>query len=76
MQSAYLTQKEPLSIHCSTHSFTSLSIHYFHYIWQRAEAVTEVEKTIVELGSLFTRLTTMISEQQELVERVDQGLSH
>ena len=44
------------------------------YFDARERAVTEVEKTIGELGSLFNRLATMISEQQELVERVDEDI--
>ena len=34
----------------------------------------EVEKTIVELGSLFQRLTGMIHEQQDMVERIDEDV--
>lgn len=34
------------------------------YYENREVAVTEVEKTIGELGSLFKRLATMLSEQQ------------
>lgn len=41
------------------------------YFEQREQAVTEVERTIGELGQLFKRLATMINEQQELVERID-----
>jgi hypothetical protein len=44
------------------------------YFDARERAVTEVEKTIGELGGLFNRLATMISEQQELVERVDEDI--
>ncbi len=44
------------------------------YYESREEAVTEVEKTIAELGNLFKRLSTMISEQQELVERIDDDI--
>lgn len=44
------------------------------YYDQREQAVTEVEKTIGELGTLFKRLTTMIHEQQELVERIDDDI--
>lgn len=50
------------------------------YYESREIAVTEVEKTIGELGTLFKRLATMISEQQEMVERIDddveQAVSH
>jgi len=44
------------------------------YFESREQAVTEVEKTIGELGKLYRRLAAMISEQQELVERIDQDI--
>jgi len=44
------------------------------YYEEREGAVQEVEKTIVELGSLFQRLTGMIHEQQDLVERIDEDV--
>ena len=44
------------------------------YYDQRQQAVTEVEKTIGELGTLFKRLSAMISEQAELVERIDDDI--
>lgn len=44
------------------------------YYDAREKSVTEVEKTIGELGQLFKRLATMISEQQELVERIDEDI--
>jgi syntaxin 5 len=37
----------------------------------RADAVRQVESTIVELGQIFNQLATMVSEQGELVERID-----
>jgi syntaxin 5 len=44
------------------------------YFETREAAVTEVEKTIGELGVLFKRLSTMIMEQQEFVERIDDDI--
>mmetsp|Transcript_5291 Transcript_5291/g.5435 ORF Transcript_5291/g.5435 Transcript_5291/m.5435 type:complete len:342 (+) Transcript_5291:187-1212(+) len=44
------------------------------YFEQREQAVTDIEKTIGELGTLFKRLATMITEQQELVERIDEDV--
>ena len=41
------------------------------YYETREKAVGEVESTIHELGALFKRLATMIQEQQEMVERID-----
>jgi syntaxin 5 len=46
------------------------------YFDAREQAVTEVEKTIGELGSLFKRLATMLHEQQELVERIDEDVEN
>eukprot|EP01041_Mallomonas_annulata_P008218 gene8218-16895_t len=46
------------------------------YFEAREQAVTEVEKTIGELGQLFKRLATMITEQQELVERIDEDVEN
>jgi syntaxin 5 len=46
------------------------------YFDSREKAVTEVEKTIGELGQLFKRLATMIAEQQELVERIDEDIEN
>lgn len=46
------------------------------YYDAREKAVSEVEKTIGELGQLFNRLALMISEQQELVERVDEDVEN
>jgi syntaxin 5 len=47
-----------------------------HYYDQRQQAVTEVEKTIGELGTLFKRLSAMISEQAELVDRIDDDIEN
>lgn len=44
------------------------------YFDAREKAVTEVEQTIGELGQLFKRLAGMISEQAELVERIDEDI--
>lgn len=41
------------------------------YQTARANAVRQVESTIVELGEIFNQLATMVSEQGELVERID-----
>lgn len=46
------------------------------YYDAREKAVSEVEKTIGELGTLFKRLATMISEQQELIERIDDDVEN
>lgn len=44
------------------------------YYDAREMAVTEVEKTIGELGGLFKRLATMIAAQQEMVDQIDEDV--
>ncbi|KAL3956800.1 hypothetical protein ACCO45_009646 [Purpureocillium lilacinum] len=41
------------------------------YIQQRGEAIESIEKTISELGSIFGQLATMVSEQSEMIQRID-----
>ncbi|CAH0044641.1 unnamed protein product [Clonostachys solani] len=41
------------------------------YIQQRGEAIEAIEKTISELGSIFGQLATMVSEQSEMIQRID-----
>jgi len=44
------------------------------YYESREKAVSEVEQTIGELGTIFQRLAGMIAQQQELVERIDEDV--
>jgi syntaxin 5 len=46
------------------------------YYASREQAVNEVEKTINELGQIFHRLASMISEQGALVDRVDEDVEN
>ncbi|KAG5744029.1 hypothetical protein H9Q69_010288 [Fusarium xylarioides] len=41
------------------------------YIQQRGEAIEAIEKTIGELGSIFGQLASMVSEQSEMIQRID-----
>lgn len=41
------------------------------YIQQRGDAIEAIEKTIGELGSIFGQLATMVSEQSEMIQRID-----
>ncbi len=45
------------------------------YHQSRANAVETIESTIVELGSIFTQLATMVSEQGEMVQRIDENVA-
>lgn len=41
------------------------------YISARGEAIEAIEKTITELGGIFGQLAQMVSEQSEMVQRID-----
>lgn len=44
------------------------------YIQDRANAMQTVETTIVELGTMFNQLATMIKEQEEQITRIDSNV--
>lgn len=41
------------------------------YISQRGEAIEAIERTISELGGIFGQLASMVSEQSEMIQRID-----
>ncbi len=41
------------------------------YINARGEAIEAIERTISELGGIFGQLATMVSEQSEMIQRID-----
>eukprot|EP00184_Porphyridium_aerugineum_P000185 CAMPEP_0184693196 /NCGR_PEP_ID=MMETSP0313-20130426/1476_1 /TAXON_ID=2792 /ORGANISM="Porphyridium aerugineum, Strain SAG 1380-2" /LENGTH=337 /DNA_ID=CAMNT_0027151209 /DNA_START=38 /DNA_END=1048 /DNA_ORIENTATION=- len=41
------------------------------YLQARADAVRQVEATVAELGQIFSQLAAMVSEQGEMIERID-----
>lgn len=42
------------------------------YINARGEAIEAIERTITELGGIFAQLATMVREQHDMVQRIDQ----
>jgi len=44
------------------------------YLRQRADAMSEVETNIVELGTIFNKLAVMVNEHEELVMRVEDNV--
>lgn len=44
------------------------------YLSSRAEALHNVEATIVELGSIFTQLAEMVAQQGEMAQRIDENV--
>lgn len=41
------------------------------YIQQRGEAIETIEKAVMEMGSIFGQLAQMVSEQGEMIQRID-----
>ncbi|PGH14373.1 hypothetical protein AJ80_05963 [Polytolypa hystricis UAMH7299] len=41
------------------------------YVQARGEAIEAIERTINELGGIFGQLATMVSEQSEMIQRID-----
>lgn len=44
------------------------------YLQQRADAMSQVETNIVELGTIFNKLAVMVSEHREMVQRVEDNV--
>lgn len=44
------------------------------YMQSRAEALQNVESTILELGNIFTQLATMVAQQGEIAIRIDENM--
>ncbi|GKY93220.1 hypothetical protein MPSEU_000289800 [Mayamaea pseudoterrestris] len=44
------------------------------YLRERADAMSTVESNIVELGTIFNKLAVMVSEHQEMVQRVEDNV--
>ena len=45
-----------------------------NYSSSRAEALRNVENTIVELGSIFNKLSELVAQQGELAIRIDENV--
>lgn len=45
------------------------------YHQSRAEAVTSVQKTIVELAQMFNKMAMMVTAQEEMIQRIDTDIS-
>lgn len=44
------------------------------YTSSRANAVENIERTIVELGGIFQQLATLVAEQGDMIERIDENI--
>lgn len=52
-------------------SYTTQQLARYHDAAGRAQEMRKVESTIVELGTMFSRMTTLVAEQGEVIERID-----
>lgn len=46
------------------------------YTSSRANAVENIERTIVELGGIFQQLATLVAEQGDMIERIDENIDN
>jgi syntaxin 5 len=45
------------------------------YLEERASAMQSIESTIVELGTIFNQLATMVQQQEEMITRIDANVN-
>lgn len=45
------------------------------YIEERASTMQSIESTIVELGTIFNQLATMVQQQEEIITRIDSNVT-
>ena len=41
------------------------------YVTSRVDDMEQIESTIIELGGIFSQLSCLVKEQEEMVERID-----
>jgi len=46
------------------------------YTSSRATAVENIERTIVELGGIFQQLATLVAEQGDMIQRIDENIDN
>ncbi|KAG2182045.1 hypothetical protein INT43_006971, partial [Umbelopsis isabellina] len=51
----------------------ALMLEQDRYIEHRSSAIESIESTIAELGGIFQQLATMVAEQRETVQRIEQN---
>lgn len=65
---------ELLSIPDQTRQLLLMEEQSNEYLQQRNSAVETIEATINEVGNLFSQLATMVTEQGEQIQRIDQNV--
>ncbi|UXI21596.1 facilitated trehalose transporter Tret1-like [Sarcoptes scabiei] len=66
--------------HNNSMSLQQQSLLQFHdqtndYLEDRANTMQSIESTIVELGTIFNQLATMVQQQEEMITRIDANVS-
>ncbi|KAK6456128.1 snare protein SED5/Syntaxin 5 [Scheffersomyces xylosifermentans] len=72
--SAPYSNGEYLSIPNQTQQMLLMEEQSGQYLQQRNRAVETIESTINEVGNLFQQLATMVSEQGEQIQRIDENV--
>ncbi|RLV93084.1 Integral membrane protein SED5 [Spathaspora sp. JA1] len=72
--SPYDTSGEYLTIPKQTQQMLLMEEQSGQYLQQRNRAVETIESTINEVGNLFQQLATMVSEQGEQIQRIDENV--
>lgn len=67
-------EEEYLSIPNQSQQMLLMEEQLGQYLQQRNRAVETIESTINEVGNLFQQLATMVSEQGETIQRIDQNV--
>lgn len=70
----YPNDGEFLSIPDQTRQLLLMEEQGNQYLQDRSSAVETIEATINEVGNLFQQLATMVSEQGEVIQRIDQNV--
>ena len=52
-------------------AYTTQQLARYHDAAGRAQEMRKVESTIVELGTMFSRMTSLVAEQGDVIERID-----
>jgi len=60
--------------HVKYHQQIALIDEQDSYLHERANAMQQIEQTIVELGGIFQQLASMVHQQDELITRIDSNI--
>ncbi|ODV90623.1 hypothetical protein CANCADRAFT_57091 [Tortispora caseinolytica NRRL Y-17796] len=71
-ENPYAGSSDVLTLPNQQQSLSLLEQQQDQYIQERGSAIEAIESTIQELGGIFQQLAHMVSEQRDMVQRIDQ----